>query len=61
MKLNSLQEIRKQMEVEDNCKWRKRHKCTHPEASRWGPVCPWEDRVQVLWDWYPCMYAEASQ
>ena len=54
-----MQDVRKQMEIEDNCKWRKRGKCTHPEASKLGPVCPWADRPGVLWDWYPCMYAEA--
>ena len=61
MKLTTLQDIREMMQQEENCKWRKNHKCTHPEASRDGLVCPWEDRVQVLWDWYPCFYAEASQ
>jgi hypothetical protein len=61
MKLTTLSDIRKMMQAEDNCKWRKRGKCTHPEASKLGQVCPWADRVQVLWDWYPRMYAEAKQ
>ena len=60
MKLTTMQDVRKQMEIEDNCKWRKRGKCTHPKASRWGPVCPWADRPGTLWDWYPCSYAEAK-